>query len=301
MSAVLQLALMALGLVAPGILAVLRVTRGRAGAIAGLGVLVGASLAAGGVEFAVSIGAGSGLIGILLGAAMARGGSATRVFVITLGAYFAIAGAAVAGMRAASREPLALDREMADAVRTQFDQVFEISRQTGSMTEVDLERMRARAAGFERWVVRLYPALIAASVAVLLLVNLVWAKDTLAARGAPTPFLDLTGWKAPEWLIWPVIAAGFATVLTQGRPGQRLALNALIVSLVPFLFQGLAIASHLMKRFGIPRWLRGALYAMSVVQPWVLTLVPVGLFDVWVDFRRLWRPRPAPRDDDAED
>ena len=48
----------------------------------------------------------------------------------------------------------------------------------------------------------------------------------------------------------------------------------------------MAVISALIARHSVPALLRILLYAMLIIQPYLLALVAgIGLFDLWVDFR----------------
>jgi uncharacterized protein YybS (DUF2232 family) len=68
-------------------------------------------------------------------------------------------------------------------------------------------------------------------------------------------------------------------------------LNTLIVLLFLYLLQGLSIVQFFFKRKNIPRYLRGLFYALIVLYQYLLVFISaIGLFDIWVDFRKLNRP-----------
>jgi len=96
-------------------------------------------------------------------------------------------------------------------------------------------------------------------------------------------FID---WKAPEWLVWPLIAAGFAVFLGKGLLYDGSV--SLLVFLVPIYFvQGLAIISYFFQQRGTPPWLRAAGYLLvSLLSPLPLMVAGLGLFDLWADFRK---------------
>jgi uncharacterized protein YybS (DUF2232 family) len=55
-----------------------------------------------------------------------------------------------------------------------------------------------------------------------------------------------------------------------------------------YFFQGIAIVSFYFEKKRFPKILRGILYGLIALQQLVLLLViAAGLFDVWIDFRRM--------------
>lgn len=101
------------------------------------------------------------------------------------------------------------------------------------------------------------------------------------------PWAEWSKWKAPETLIWPVIACGFIAFFAVGTL-KTLALNALVVLSVPYLFQGLSIISFYFDRWQLPRVFRAIIYGFILLQQFAtMAAVLIGLFDMWFDFRRI--------------
>ena len=73
---------------------------------------------------------------------------------------------------------------------------------------------------------------------------------------------------------------------------KSVGLNLLILSLSVFFFQGIAIVSYFFHRKNIPLILRGIGYGMIIIQHiFLVTVVGLGFFDVWADFRKLKKPK----------
>ena len=65
----------------------------------------------------------------------------------------------------------------------------------------------------------------------------------------------------------------------------------LIVVLFLYLLQGLSIVQFFFRQKNIPRYLRALFYALIVLYQYLLVFVSaLGLFDIWVDFRKMNRP-----------
>jgi uncharacterized protein YybS (DUF2232 family) len=93
-------------------------------------------------------------------------------------------------------------------------------------------------------------------------------------------------WRAPELLIWALIATGFAAVLSVGVV-QTVALNLLVVLLPVYFLQGLAVAEHFFTRKGLPPLWRGLSYLLLLLlNPLPMIVTGVGIFDLWADFRK---------------
>jgi uncharacterized protein YybS (DUF2232 family) len=124
--------------------------------------------------------------------------------------------------------------------------------------------------------------------------NLVVAKRYFRLRQLPMPdWPEWAQWKAPDFLVWTVIAGGVALLLPFGSL-KIAGLNILMVTGVIYLLQGLAIIGFYFERWKLPRLVRTVLYIVILVQQFfTLGAMLMGLFDIWVDFRRLSRATTA--------
>ena len=118
--------------------------------------------------------------------------------------------------------------------------------------------------------------------------NLVVAKRYCRVHQLAMPaWPEWKQWKAPDFMVWIVIAAGITLLLPFGSI-KIAGLNVLMVAGVIYLFQGLAIVSFYFERWKLPRIIRAFLYAVILIQQFLtLGAMLMGLFDIWVDFRRL--------------
>jgi len=137
----------------------------------------------------------------------------------------------------------------------------------------------------------IFPGLALVGAAFTVWINVLAAKMLFQIRDLPFPDLgDLAQWKAPERLVWALIAAGGSFFLPQEWI-KFTGLNILIVCFFVYLLQGLSIVSFLFKRKGIPSGIRAMLYILLVLQQYLLLpVIFVGLFDLWIDFRKYIKP-----------
>ncbi|HKV55458.1 MAG TPA: DUF2232 domain-containing protein [Candidatus Binataceae bacterium] len=146
-------------------------------------------------------------------------------------------------------------------------------------------------------IVKLTPALVALFSAVTILLNLAifWRLSGKQRRLGYTLFGDLVRWSAPEWLIWLLLVAGFGLFISLAPLGT-IALDCFICVAAVYFCQGLAIMAFYFKLLGMPPLARGLIYFVTVVQPVLAVLVCVaGIFDLWIDFRRLKPPSEEAR------
>lgn len=108
-----------------------------------------------------------------------------------------------------------------------------------------------------------------------------------AARGRyAVPGIPFEQWKLPEPLVWGLIAGGFLALAPW--PAARIAAFNLLVLLLPLYFlQGLAVLAAFLARKGVPPVFRRLICVLAVLlNPLPLILTGVGIFDLWVDFRK---------------
>ena len=100
-------------------------------------------------------------------------------------------------------------------------------------------------------------------------------------------FVSMDRWQTPESMIWGVIGSGFALFLLSGVI-KSFAANVLIVLMFIYLFQGMSIILFFLNKYHLPPWIRLGVYFLIIIQQLFLVLLAIaGLFDQWIDFRRL--------------
>ncbi|MEW6260462.1 MAG: DUF2232 domain-containing protein [Thermodesulfobacteriota bacterium] len=103
----------------------------------------------------------------------------------------------------------------------------------------------------------------------------------------------LNRWKAPEKLIWGLIGCG-AMLLTPHVTIRLIATNVLLPILVVYFFQGIGIVSYFLEIKQAPRWIRILIFiAVFFQQVAMILVILLGIFDLWMDFRKLASPRDA--------
>jgi uncharacterized protein YybS (DUF2232 family) len=163
-----------------------------------------------------------------------------------------------------------------------FDLAVATSRSMGA-SEDALTSMAAEREGLIEAVVDLLPAFLILSGAVAVLANLLLVRAWTGIYGD----VNLRLWRAPEPLIWVLIAAGFATFAPMTSV-SLMARNLLVVLFGCYFCQGLAIVSYYFVRFRLPRAVRIASYALIAIHQVVAaTVLALGVFDFWANFRRL--------------
>jgi uncharacterized protein YybS (DUF2232 family) len=106
-------------------------------------------------------------------------------------------------------------------------------------------------------------------------------------------------WRPWDELIWVAIV-GLGLGLVGDGLAAELGLNLLLVMVVLYAVQGLALMRFLAWRRGIPRWLEALFYVTLLLAAGIalVTVAGLGLLDTWFDWRRL-RPAEVPGETDG--
>lgn len=137
-----------------------------------------------------------------------------------------------------------------------------------------------------------------------------WMRQRRARQGLALPAEPLSQWTAPFALVWLVLGpvfwiyGGQKGVLQSPAWGSALAENLLVIGLALYLFQGLVIlgakilgwARDPATRALAPLVLAAVIASLLLLngQGLLVFLVLTGLFDPWVDLRRLHAPPKDP-------
>ncbi|MFW5930706.1 MAG: YybS family protein [Desulfosalsimonas sp.] len=135
---------------------------------------------------------------------------------------------------------------------------------------------------------RIMPALAVSGLLFSAWVNMLMARIVLPALNAGrTGFSRLNRWKAPDNLVWAAIGCALL-VMAAKNPVSFIGINGLIILMMIYLFQGLAVVSFYFETRRVPMFLRIIIYSLLVIQQiFALVVAGLGFFDTWADFRRL--------------
>ena len=106
-------------------------------------------------------------------------------------------------------------------------------------------------------------------------------------------------WMLPDPMVWGFIASAAALFLGEGAL-TLVGMNVFIVMLALYFFQGLAIASSILSAKRAHPAIAVLVYLLVFTQPLLMGLViGLGLFDVWIDFRKI-RPQAGQPEEDRD-
>jgi uncharacterized protein YybS (DUF2232 family) len=139
--------------------------------------------------------------------------------------------------------------------------------------------------------VRIIPGLIISFVLFVNWANLLISRTVLVRNNFFYPdFGPLNLWKAPEYLVWAVIASSLMLFIPD-KIIKIAGINILLILMSVYFFQGIAIVSFYFKKKRFPRPLKFFLYSVIALQHIIfLFVIGLGFFDVWLNVRKTGDP-----------
>jgi uncharacterized protein YybS (DUF2232 family) len=132
------------------------------------------------------------------------------------------------------------------------------------------------------------PGMFMISFMTTLWLNILIIRKLLKLKGITIKSIEhLNLYKAPDMLVWVFIGCAMALMIPFD-PVKIFGINCLIVLMLVYFFQGIAVVSFFFQQKNTPMALKGFCYFLIAVQVYVLILViGLGFFDNWIDFRKL--------------
>ncbi len=223
-----------------------------------------------------------GMIGLFMPELLLRGITGSRALFWTTAAnmlIFTVSFIAYISLSGINLQQL-ISAEISDSMKQAV-----VLYEKGGVTGEDLEFVKHSMTTASDLLQRLYPALVTIMFVVIAGCNLVLIKKTTAKTDLNLAIGNFGTFKNPDLLVWAMIAVGFLLLLPVS-PMTTAELNLLLIIVMLYFLQGMAVITALITRHSVPTFVRILLYAMLIIQPYLLTLVAgIGLFDLWVDFR----------------
>lgn len=152
--------------------------------------------------------------------------------------------------------------------------------------EMNLDQKMLEQAG--SLFVNFFPGIFINSYLTMVWLNVLLIKKVLSKKGFHVKSIEnLNQWKAPEYLVFGVIAFSVLIFLPVGVL-KLFAVNCLIILMFVYFFQGIAVVSFFFQKKSVPVALRSFFYVLTAIQPlFLLLVIGFGLFDTWINFRKL--------------
>lgn len=183
--------------------------------------------------------------------------------------------------------------EMADTyLQTSLDSTLENTVSLYENRGLDQQRIdQLKQAGPKiiEWIKRIYPSLAIIGMGFIVWLNVVISKPLFLYRGVKYPDMGRGDfWQAPEYMVWGLIIAGFS-IFFSGSILEIIAINAVVVFSVIYVFHGLSIVLFFLNKYNAPLWARIVIFLLIISQ-WIFFIIIfalMGLFDQWIDFRKI--------------
>lgn len=169
-------------------------------------------------------------------------------------------------------------------IQAEAEQAVQIYQQSG-FSDQQLQEIGAVINRLTTFVTTGFPGILVAVLvsiqAVTLLVVRALTKNHVHIAG--TAFIN---WRLPARLIWLLIFSGF--IAFSGIPILSWLGQNLLLMLLPLYFlQGMAVISSFLQRRPWPAAIKGLIYlALLILSPLPLVVTSIGVFDLWIDFRK---------------
>ncbi len=176
---------------------------------------------------------------------------------------------------------------ISEYISRNLELIIVIYRDLGMSAET-LEQLSHALDSIHYYLVRIIPSLVVSSTQILIWTSVLLARPLLRRKKLFYPeFGRLNLWKAPDFLVWGVIACGLI-ILIFDNPIVVIGLNVLIILMPIYFFQGIAIVSYFFEKKSLPRRLRILLYSLIAIQQLLLlAVIGLGFFDMWLNFRKI--------------
>ena len=240
-----------------------------------------------------------GLAGLMM-ANMIRNG---KTFSATTLATAAAAMAATALLAVADQGNVAgLYAAMLASVKGMMAETIAIYEKAG-MPADQIALLKENSDAISLWAVRSIPGAMTVLYLAAMFMNYA-AYATLQSRWNWLPAaapLELNRWSPPEKMVFLFILGG-ALMLAPGDAAHAAGVNLLIITIALYFMTGLCVIQFWFDRGGLPRFLRWTIYILIGFQPFMIAgTAGLGLFDLWLDFRKIRRAKGEKEDTNGSD
>lgn len=165
--------------------------------------------------------------------------------------------------------------------------------QDAGLDEASMKQLGLALEQFGRLVFHLAPGILASASLLVAWLNFLLIRRLGRRALAGIKVGDLTMFRSPEKMVWPLIASAGVMVFTDGWLFWTGA-NLILVLGVVYFFQGMAVVAFWLKKKNAPPLLKIAIYVLVAVEFFLaILLAAVGLFDMWFNLRRLGKEPTA--------
>jgi len=175
-----------------------------------------------------------------------------------------------------------------EQIKGYFKQSIEAFKAIGDNPE-DLKVMQEFAANASDLLAKSYPSLIVIGTFITAVINyyatrFLWGRIYSLDLFHPARF---SRWMIPEQTVWVFIGSGVLSFLVDNIIGA-IAMNLLLIALIAYFFQGLAILIYFLESRNVPVFFWILIFFVIVFQPLLIGAgIGLGVFDTWMDLRKI--------------
>lgn len=185
----------------------------------------------------------------------------------------------------AGQSPLEMTNALVDKEVAQSSAIMQEMFAVADLPADQRREVALAVKGMAEFLQKTYPGIVIA-VGGLMTLGLVFLLSVLARGRYTVPGKRFPEWKAPEQLVWVLIAAGFLVAFIKG-PFATFALNLLVVLLPVYFLQGLAVIDCFFRRKAFSPIIRAIGFLLvTLINPLPMVVTGIGVFDLWADFRK---------------
>lgn len=176
------------------------------------------------------------------------------------------------------------------AISAAFDsginQALEQYGKSSGLSEENYQTIESTLMQVKNTVPLILPAIFGSVLLLVSWITVVVGNAGLSRFGCQQVWPPYAYWKLPEQFVWVFIVFGITAVFTQGII-QNIGINFLILTVLIYSFQGLAIVVFYLIKLNVPKFMRVLIYIMIILQSFGTILLTIaGIADVWLDMRK---------------
>lgn len=185
--------------------------------------------------------------------------------------------------------------ELLNYMKTVLNEVVAIQEQNGTPSD-KIFLIKQNTEQIASFSVSVIPAVLFLVGLLIVAMNQFLARFMVRIPGRFSHFGDVYMLSAPQFLVWFVIAFGFAffaeKYLVHSDALRIVALNGLIAAAGLYLIQGFLVIAYYLREFKL-RWMKTLTYVLIFMffQAVAPVLILTGFVDLWVDFRKKVRKK----------
>jgi len=168
-----------------------------------------------------------------------------------------------------------------------MDEVISYYRTNSTAPAETLYFLEQSLAHIKIWMPRLLPSILTCITIIITWFSMVAGNRLLLKKTGKAPWPQYRLWKLPDKLIWLVIGAAILSSISV-ETGRIVGVNILLICILLYSFQGLAIMLFFFSKWSVPVFLRSIIYVILFFQSFgMVFLAFLGMVDVWSNIRKL--------------